>query len=231
MKKISIIIPTYNERLNIVRLLSALTRTMKKFNYEIIVVDDNSPDGTSSVVSAYSNKNHRVRLVKRINERNLSSAIISGFEEARGSTFVVMDADLSHDPEILPEMVKNINKGYDIVIGSRRIKGGGAENWPFYRKIQSDIATMLARLFIGVKIKDPMSGFFALKRDLYINSKHRLNSQGYKILLEIYAKSNPKNIKEIPFIFRNRSHGYSKLTRKVVIQYLKMLFDIRFREP
>ncbi len=231
--KFSLIIPTYNEAENIKNLLNTLTRIFKqnKIDYEIIVVDDDSPDKTWKIVRDYSKKNERIKLLLRKNERGLSSAVLRGFEKARGDFIGVCDADFSHDYTILPIMIKELSD-YELVVGSRKIKGGGVENWPLKRRITSFVATMLAKIFLGVKLKDPMSGFFVFRRSFYNRVKSKLRAEGmsYKILLEMYVKGEPKNFKEIPFVFKDRTKGESKLSGDVIKSYLKTLWNLRTKK-
>jgi len=217
---LSIIIPTYNEKENIQILINKLFQILKqnKIKGEIIIVDDNSPDRTSEAVRKIKNPN--LRLIKRKGKLGLSSAVIEGFNASMGKIIGVMDADLSHHPEKIPEMFNLIkNNQADLVIGSRYIKGGKILNWNIKRKILSRGATILAGLF--TKVKDPMSGFFMIKKSCLPIEK--LNSKGFKILLEIIIKSNCKNIKEIPITFTNRTKGKSKANIKEITLYLKNL--------
>lgn len=225
--KVSVIVPTYNERGNIKTLLSSLTTALKPFDYEIIVVDDCSPDGTWEIVNRYSKRDGRIKLIKRVGERGLGSAVLKGMGAATGNTFVVMDADMSHNPKDIPTMIYFIESGYGIVIGSRYVAGGSMLNWPFKRRLQSKIACMLARSLLNVKISDPMSGFFAIKRDVYLKMGDNIKPRGYKILLYFYIKGGPAKVKEIPILLKNRTRGRSKLDRGVVIQYLRMLYQLR----
>ena len=227
----SLIIPTYNEKDNIYHLLDGLKETLgSSEEFEIIVVDDNSPDLTWKAVEAYSRKNERVKIIHRMKEKGLSRAVIEGFNIAKGNILGVMDADLSHDHQILPEMIAAVrDSGYDLVVGSRRIPGGGAEKWPWYRKILSDIATIVAKRFLDTELSDPMSGYFLLKRELFEKAEHKINPLGYKILLEIYVRSNPQRVKEMPFIFKDRKQGYSKVTLKVMFEFFQMLYKLRFK--
>jgi len=225
--KISLVIPTYNEKENIKELLNELKKVLKPYSHEIIIVDDNSHDGTWRVVKKISEKDKNVKLVRRVGERGLSSAVLRGFEKARGDVLGVMDADLSHDPKILPRMIKEI-KEHDLVVGSRKVKGGGVENGSLKRKLISSVASLMARIILNVKVKDPMSGYFLIKKSVYARCKDELNPVGYKILLELLVKGRPRKIKEIPFIFRDRKRGKSKLNHKVIKDYLKHLLRLRF---
>ena len=223
----SLIVPTYNERDNIEPLVAEVSRHIDVNNTEIIFVDDGSPDGTADVVRSVSQRAPHVRLVQRTGERGLSLSVIDGFKAARGAYIGVMDGDLSHDPAILPRLLQALRSGADLAVGSRRVKGGGADNWPVHRRLFSSVATWMARLWLHVRINDPMSGYFIARRSLIERVTPMLNPKGYKILLEIAARSKTSNVREIPFIFRDRRQGYSKLTGKVASQYLHMLWDLR----
>lgn len=227
----SLIIPTYNEKENIEPLLDKLRETLAaREEFEIIVVDDDSPDLTWKLVESYALKDQRIKVIRRMEEKGLSRSVIEGFNQAKGQILGVMDADLSHDHRILPQMIAAIrDQGFDLVVGSRRIPGGGAEKWPWYRRLSSDIATSLAKRFLDIKLSDPMSGYFLIKRDLFEKAKDKINPLGYKILLEIYIRSKTQKVKEIPFIFKDRKQGYSKVTPRVMIEYLQMLYNLRFK--
>ncbi len=219
----SLIVPTYNESSNITALLESVTKVLTGLDFEIIVVDDYSPDKTYEVFSEYRKKDDHIRCLVRKNESGLSSAVIRGFERAKGDILGVMDADLSHDPKILPKLIKAVEDGSQMAIGIRE----SVEGWGITRKLISKCATMLARLLIGVKISDPMSGYFTLKKSLFEKVKGDLNPIGYKILLEIYARAKPENVAEVPFVFKNRVAGESKLSNKVIKEYLKQLISLR----
>lgn len=223
---ISLIIPTYNEKDNIADLIKEVSALYVEFDLqgEIIIVDDNSPDGTAEVVKGLSDK-YPVSVVKRAGKLGLSSAVIEGFKNARGEIFGVMDADFSHDMKIIPNLVKAItDEGADMSVGSRYVKGGGVENWPLHRQIISRGAVILAMPLTPVK--DITSGFFFVKKEAI--SGITLNPVGFKIGLEIMAKGRIKKIKEVPYIFRDRRFGVSKLSDKEIKNYLKHLKDLYY---
>ncbi len=216
---LSLVIPTYRERENIGRLIERLETIFKNsgISSEMIIVDDNSPDGTSDVVKRIAKKYGNVKLIQRPGKLGLSSAVIDGFKASHGNVLGVMDADFSHPPEKIPEMLEAIEKdGVDMVIGSRYVRGGRIDNWPALRKITSKGATILAMPL--TRIKDPVSGFFMLKRSVIAGCK--LSPTGYKIGLEIIVKGKYKNAKEIPFVFSNRKSGKSKLSTREYVNYL-----------
>ena len=223
---LSIIVPTYNEKENIPELIKRIFNALKENNIEgeVIIVDDNSPDGTAQVAKDLGN-NYNVRVIVRKNERGLSSAAIKGMENAKGEILCVMDADLSHPPEVLPNMLKPIIEGKaELVIGSRHVKGGGIENWTTKRKIVSKVASLIARPL--TKVKDPMSGLFMLKKEVIKGVS--LKPKGYKIGLELIVKGNYKNLMEVPFTFKNREYGESKLGAKVIKNYLSHAISLYF---
>lgn len=220
---VSIIIPTFNEAKNIPVLLPRIAEAMKKthYKYEIIVSDDDSPDKTWAVAKSLR-KQYPVVVLRRTKNRGLSPAVIDGFKIAKGDIIGVMDADLSHPPEVLPRILHHITHGYDMVIGSRLVKGGRVEEWPWYRKVISDGARLMARPLTSVV--DIMSGYFFVRRDML--KIKRLKARGYKIGLDIIVKCGIKKVKEVPIVFRNRNVGHSKLTWKVHLDYLMHLLSL-----
>jgi dolichol-phosphate mannosyltransferase len=212
------VVPTYNEKDNLDDLVRRVTDACSGagIDPEIVIVDDNSPDGTGNRAEELA-KTHRMKVIHRTGKMGLSSAVIEGFRAASGSIFVVMDADLSHPPEKIPDMVKKIQSGEaEIVVGSRYVEGGSVENWPFYRRVISKGATSIARGL--TKVKDPMSGFFALKKEVLGGVE--LNPVGYKIGLEILVKGKYSKVVELPIHFANRKAGSSKLGTSVVLKYI-----------
>lgn len=217
---LSIIVPTYNESKNIEGLLTKIFAVLKPsyLQYEVIVVDDNSPDQTAEIAEALKSK-FDLKVVKRPRRISLASAVINGFKVATGDILCVMDADLSHPPEAILEMFKAINAGADVVIGSRCIPEGGATNWPWFRRIISSFAQLLAKPITHVN--DNTSGFFMIKKSVLEGAD--LNPIGFKILLEILAKGNYSKAQEVPIVFNDREGGKSKLGAKQVLEYLKQL--------
>lgn len=222
MMKLSLVIPTYNEKENILKLLTKIQEEFKKnkISGEIIVVDDNSPDGTGEILEGLKKKQKNLRVVHRKGKLGLSSAVLEGWKIAKGEVLGVMDADLSHPPEKIKELFWAIEKGEaDFTIGSRYVKGGKIEGWNFKRKLMSKTATLLARVY--TKVKDPMTGFFMINRGCIKNKE--INPKGFKILLELIIKADYKRIKEIPITFVNRVKGKSKAGTKEIIYYLQNL--------
>jgi len=210
----SIVIPTFNEVQNLHKIIETIFNVFRKNNLkvEVLIVDDNSPDRTWHVAEKLKD-NYNIRVLRRVDKRGLSSAVIDGFKLANGEIIGVMDADLSHPPEKIPDLIKPIMSGEsDYVIGSRYIKGGGIVNWPLLRRFSSKTAGILVSGL--TKVKDPMSGFFFLKKDVIEGVN--LSPKGFKIGLEILVKGNYKSVKEIPIIFTNRKHGVSKLNLSVI---------------
>lgn len=216
---ISVIVPTYRERENIPYLIERMRRLRDNENVEIelLFMDDKSGDGSVEAVAEVSED--WVRIVEREGERGLSPAVIEGFQQARHSVLICMDCDLSHPPEAIPKMVLSLAGGQEFVIGSRYVKGGSTDDdWGFFRWLNSRIATLLAAPLTSAK--DPMSGFFALRRSSFQKAQN-LNPVGYKIGLELIVKCDVENVAEVPIHFRDRVHGESKLTLKEQLNYLK----------
>ncbi len=222
----SIIIPTYNERANIIGLVQLIRAVLDAMPIEVIVVDDQSPDGTAETVNEYAKEHSWLNVIQRKGEKSLSGSVIDGLRQARGQVLCVLDADLSHDPALLPKMIMTVRQGTELVIGSRRVSGGGAENWPWYRRGLSSMGNGLAQGLLRLSIADTMSGYFAMDRHFYEKVRDRVHPMGYKILLEFCVHGRPRSIQELPYTFRNRRQGYSKLTFAVAFSYLMMLIHL-----
>lgn len=222
--------PTYNETENLDELVRRVQQACSSagLQVEIVIVDDNSPDGTGARAEELA-KTQNLKVVHRSGKLGLSSAVLEGFNVASGSVLVVMDADLSHPPEKIPEMVSKIDSGEaDVVVGSRYIKGGSVENWPITRRIISKGATLLARWL--TKVKDPMSGFFALKRSVIEGVV--LDPVGYKIGLEILVKGKYSKAVEVPIHFADRKAGKSKLGGGEYLRYIDhVILLYEYRKP
>lgn len=230
--KISIIVPTFREADNLPLLVGEIAEVMKGrgWVWELIVVDDNSPDATPEVLDSLQRSYPQVRFLIRTHERGLSSAVLAGIGMARHDYLVVMDADLSHPPESIPQLVEKLQKDEaDFVIGSRYVPGGKTEDWSVLRWINSAGATLLSRPLAGA-VKDPMAGFFAIRRSLLEHSGP-LNPIGYKIGLELLVKCQAQRVAEVPIVFRDRVHGQSKLTLGEQFRYLEhlsRLYDYKY---
>lgn len=223
LAKASIVIPTYNERKNIPILLKKLDNCLNHIDKEVIVVDDDSPDKTWEVASELSSQYPWLKVFRRTQDKGLSAAVLAGFFLAEGDYLAVMDADLQHDEQCLPKLLQALDSGADIAIGSRKADGGGIENWSLIRKFISWVATLMARIVLQHPVTDPMSGFFAIKRHVYLETKNEINPKGFKILLEFLARSKKPKIQEVGYTFRGRIHGESKLSGQVVFDYLAAL--------
>ena len=227
--ELSIVIPTFNEKNNIEPLIIAIHKTVViKATWEIIFVDDNSPDGTYSHIQKLANKYKNIRCLRRINRRGLSSASIEGILSSSADFFMIMDADLQHDETIIPKMFNVIKKEkFDLVIGSRFIDGGSAAQGMINKRLKiSNFATMLSRLIVKVKLADPMSGFFIVSRKFFEANVNNLSAIGFKVLLDLIASSTsvPKFC-EIPYKMQKRASGVSKLDAVVVWEYVLLLID------
>jgi len=221
MVKISVVLPTYNEKGNLPIVVEEIDKNLENCDYEIIVVDDNSPDGTWKVALNLSKK-YPVKLIRRYGKLGLASAVLMGFYNAKGDILICMDADCQHDSSVLSKMVEEIENGYDIVIGSR-YHGKVDNKWGVKRNIMSKVATFLARPLTDVK--DCTSGYFALKRKI-IEKIKKWDLIGYKILLEILVKGGNLKIKEIPIKFGVRKYGETKLNYREIINYLHLVFKL-----
>ncbi|MBE0479424.1 MAG: glycosyltransferase [Dehalococcoidia bacterium] len=219
---LSLIVPTYNERDNIEPLLERVHKALSSYKYELILVDDNSPDGTAQMAESLASK-YPVQVVLRTNERGLASAVVAGFGQAAGRILGVMDADLQHPPEAIPAMLDAMQGGADMVIGSRYVEGGGMEEWDSRRELISRVAKRITGLFLpSVRgIKDPLAGFFFLRREVVDGVK--LAPTGYKILLEVLMKGRAAKVVEVPYVFRGRERGKSNLTFKEELNFLRHL--------
>jgi dolichol-phosphate mannosyltransferase len=220
-------VPSFNERENIEPLIERLDRCLAGVAWEVIYVDDDSPDGTAEAVKTLARRDPRVRCVHRIGRRGLSTAVIEGVQASSAPYVAVIDADLQHDETLLPKMLDAIKaEGLDVVVGSRYVVGGGVGEWDKSRLAMSSFATRLARLVVSASLTDPMSGFFLMTRDAFDRAVRRLSGQGFKILLDLFASSPaPYRFKELPYTFRERLHGESKLDALVAWEYLMLLLD------
>lgn len=225
--ELTIVVPAFNERDNIPLLVERLQVVLDGIEWEVIYVDDDSPDGTSARVRELSQRNPRVRCVQRIGRRGLSTAVIEGILASSAPYVAVIDADLQHDETLLPRMLATAKSGdVDIVVGSRYVQGGGIGEWNKSRAFISGFATRLARLVVTAELTDPMSGFFLITRPAFERAVRRLSGQGFKILLDLFASApTPFRFRELPYQFRTRIRGESKLDGLVVWEYLMLLVD------
>lgn len=225
--ELAVIVPTFNEGENITELYARLERTLADVRWEMIVVDDDSPDDTSVRARELGRPGHEVRVIRRIGRRGLSTAVIEGMLSTGAEKLAVIDADLQHDETVLPQMLEILRKSdTEIVIGSRYVEGGGIGEWNRTRASMSSFATRLARLVLHADVSDPMSGFFMIRRDSFERVVRDLSGEGYKILLDIFASAQPPlRYKEVPYTFRPRLHGESKLDGAVLWEYLILIAD------
>jgi dolichol-phosphate mannosyltransferase len=220
-KELSIIVPTYKEKDNIAVLVERIDRSLADIGYELVIIDDNSADGSEELVTGLAQK-YPVKIIVRKNKRGLASAVVDGIASVDSENVIVMDADLQHPPEVLPDIVKAL-KNHDFVMASRYIKGGSPGEWTLSRKIVSAVANLLA-LPLAPKIKDRMSGFFGFKRAVVDTAS--LSPTGWKIGLEILVRSKFKAVTEVPYTFVPRARGESKLSRRIMTEYVKQLIDL-----
>lgn len=229
--RLSMIVPTHNESKNIhemVRLLAALLDEPFGESYEIIVVDDNSPDRTWELAQSLTAHYPQLRVMRRQTERGLSTAVIRGWQAARGEILAVIDADLQHPPEVTMGLWKEIERGADIAVASRHIEGGGVSDWSFVRRVVSRVAQFIGLVVLpGVvgRVSDPMSGYFMLRRSAITGVE--LRPVGYKILIEALGRGRFRWIGEVPYVFRERVEGESKATVKIYLDYLRHLLRLR----
>ena len=223
--QLSVIVPTFNERDNVVTLFRRLETALAGVSFEAVFVDDNSPDGTWNVVRALARQDSRVRCIRRIGRRGLSGACIEGILASSAPYAAVIDADLQHDETQLPKMLGLLQAGAaELVVGSRYVAGGSADSFNRQRAGASQFATEVAKRVLGVKIADPMSGFFMIRRDRFEQLAPQLSTQGFKILLDIVATARGGlRIEEIPYSFGSRLHGESKLDSMVALDFLGLV--------
>lgn len=219
------VVPTYNERDTLPELVERVHRALGD-GYELVVVDDSSPDGTAEVAEGLAAR-FPVRVVRRPAKLGLASAVLEGARAARGELVVVMDADLSHPPEAVPDLVRALRSGADVAVGSRYVPGGGVRDWPLRRRLMSRVAVALARVWLREPVHDPVSGFFALRRELLLDGS--LQGLGYKILLEVLVRHRGRPVVEVPYVFTDRRGGRSKLGAGEVWNYLRLLWRLRRR--
>ena len=222
---LSVVVPTFNERDNVTALYRKLDATLKGIAWEVVFVDDNSPDGTWDVVRALARRDGRVRCLRRIGRRGLSGACIEGILASSAPFAAVMDADLQHDETQLPNMLSLLQNGEaELVIGSRYVEGGSADSFNRHRAGASALATEVAKRVLGVRVADPMSGFFMVRRDRFEQLAPELSTQGFKILLDVIATAHGKlRTVEVPYAFGSRLHGVCKLDSMVALDFLGLV--------
>jgi dolichol-phosphate mannosyltransferase len=228
---LSLIIPTYNEAKNLRELVRCLTAALDGplgTAYELIVVDDDSPDETWALAQDLTTDYPRLRVMRRRGERGLSTAVLRGFQVARGDVLAVIDADLQHPPEVVVELWEKISRGADLAVASRNVEGGGVSDWSLRRRALSRGAQLVGLAMLPSvvgRVSDPMSGYFMVRRDAI--AERALSPLGYKILIEILGRGELKHIAEVGYVFRERSLGESKVSAKVYVDYLRHLARLR----
>lgn len=222
------IIPTLRESQNIPLVLGRLEAVLAGIEWEVVFVDDDSDDGTAGVLVDLARANRRVRFIRRIGRRGLSSACLEGMATSAADFFAVMDADLQHDERILPEMIRAMggDPTLDLAVGTRYAAAGGVGDWSKSRQWISRFGTSVEKLFLHTSLSDPLSGFFVIRRSLFDEAVRRMTGKGFKILLDlVLSVGRPLRTVEVPYEFRARQHGESKLDVVVLLEYLYLLVD------
>lgn len=225
--EVAVVVPTLNEAANVEKLITKLSIVLAGRGWEVVFVDDNSPDGTSNIVRRIGRTSRHVRVVQRVGRRGLSSAVIEGILATAAPVVAVMDGDLQHSEDALPRLIAAIEEGdAEIAVGTRYVDGGGTGDWDKGRVAMSRLATRAGQIALGTDVSDPMSGFFAIRRDAFERALPRLSAIGFKILLDILASSpTPLKVAEVPYTFRTREAGESKIGVRVIAEYAELIAD------
>ena len=229
--RLSVVIPTFNEAKNIAEIVRRLTELLDAplgSAYELIVVDDDSPDRTWEAAQALTRHYPHLRVIRRTGERGLSTAVIRGWQAERGEVIAVIDADLQHPPEVTLGLWEEVSRGADLAVASRHVEGGGVSDWSAFRRILSRGAQLIGLFLLpGVvgRVSDPMSGYFMVRRAAIEGVA--MNPLGYKILIEVLGRGKIRWIAEVPYVFRERVEGESKVTWRLYIEYLRHLVRLR----
>ena len=227
---VSVITATYNESSNIEEFIERTQNSLRYENFELIIVDDNSPDGTAKIAQKYAEIYGNIRVIVRKRKMGLASALLRGIEESKGEILVIIDADLQHPPEFIQQLVEKLkeDKSIDLAVASRYLGNARIEGWSLKRKIVSKGAIFLAHLLIpqARKTTDPISGFFALKKQVINDREREITPRGFKILLEILVKCPCKKVVDIPYAFKSREAGKSKLSIKDILNYAFQLLSL-----
>jgi len=235
MDKICIVLPTYNERENILKLVPKIEEVCQKNNLSnfLVIVDDNSPDGTGRLADQFAEQYGNIRVLHRPGKSGIGSAYKEGFriaiDELAASVIFEMDADFSHNPEFIPGFIRKLGEGFDVVVGSRYIPGGRVEGWGAYRRLVSSGANILAQLLVGIKIHDVTSGYRAFRADLLRGINYQsVKSEGYAFQIEMIYLCQKAGFRvgEEPIIFIDRKIGRSKLSRKEVVRFAGATFRL-----
>jgi len=226
--ELAVVVPTFNERENVAELVRRLEGVLRDLRWEVVFVDDDSPDGTAAAVRALAQADARVRCVQRFGRRGLSRAVVEGILATSAPLVAVMDADLQHDEALLPDMVARLRAGVEVVVGTRYGAGGDVGDWTESRARLSRLGTVVARRLLHASVSDPMSGFFALRRETFESVARRLSGEGYKLLLDLLATLPAGvRIEELSYRFRPRLTGESKLDSAVLWEFAMLLIDKR----
>ena len=227
--RVAVIVPTFDEAANVRPLIEQVRAVLGETGWEIIFVDDDSPDCTAALVREIGQYDHQVRIVQRVGRRGLSSAVVEGMLATAAPMLAVMDGDLQHDEAALPAMIAKIDEGCDLAIGTPYAPGGSTGAWSESRKLMSTLATWMTELTLKTNVADPMSGYFVISRAAFEAAQPKLSGVGFKILMDLIAPSpKPLTIAEVPYTFRNRVAGESKLDAKVMQEFLVLLLDKLF---
>src|SRR5450755_1041673 len=228
---VSLVLPTYNEGKNIAAVVAQLAPVLDSvpnLQYEIIVVDDDSPDRTWETALSLCDKFPKLRVIRRQGERGLSTAVIRGWQVAQGRILAVMDADLQHPPEVVANLCREMSRGAELAVASRHVEGGGVSDWSLARRVISRCAQLIGLAIlpeVTARVSDPMSGYFMISRKSIAGRE--LNPLGYKILIEVLGRGKVDWISEVPYTFRERVEGSSKVTNKIYLEYFLHLLRIR----
>ncbi len=227
MPELAVVIPTFNELENVQPVVDAVSSALQGIDFELLFVDDDSPDGTARRVLEMSRTDPRVRLVHRINRRGLSSAVVEGMMASNALYLAVMDGDMQHDETVLPDMLRRLQTSeVDLVVGTRHREGGSMGESSWVRVALSQLGRRLSAFVCHADVSDPMSGFFALRRGYLDEVVRNLSCVGFKLLVNLLASSKrPVRFQEVGYTFRNRLHGHSKLDLVVGLEYLELLLD------
>jgi len=228
--RLSIVLPTFNEAQNIEPMIRAVSDILERsqIDYELIVVDDDSPDGTWDRALSLSASLPRLRVMRRVNERGLATAVVRGWQASRGDVLGVLDADLQHPPDTIPKLWNQIESGADLAVGSRHVPGGGVSNWSWRRRLISRTAQGIGLVVlpeVAGRLADPMSGYLLVRRDKLAGMT--LKPRGYKILIEILGRSQVEKIAEVGYVFQERQENQSKVTWRSYRDYLLHLSTLR----
>ncbi len=225
--ELSLVIPTYDERENIEEILRATSRALENRSYEVIVVDDDSPDRTWEVVEQIAASVPGIRLVRRLERPpDQAHSVIEGFRVSRGAVIGKMDADGSHDPRALVALLEAIDAGFDVAVGSRYAPGASISAWPLYRRLLSTGSTVLVRALLRLGIRDPLSGFWLMRREVYEQASEAQFASGFKILLPLCVRWSRSGIVEVPIHFRDRIRGRTKLRAAVVLKAMRLIISL-----